>query len=83
MTDDEAATGATGGVCPQCGGAPTKIVYGYPTYETFEAAERGEVLLGGCMVWDGRPSSQCSQCGAEFGRRPPRRLGRGPSDLGA
>jgi hypothetical protein len=24
------------------------IVYGYPTPETFESAERGEVVIGGC-----------------------------------
>jgi len=33
-------------------GAPrvVPVVMGYPSHETFEAAERGEVWLGGCMV---------------------------------
>lgn len=35
--------------CPQCGSDENvlPIVYGYPSEELFEAAERGEVALGG------------------------------------
>jgi len=31
------------------------IVYGYPTPEAMEAAKRGEIILGGCLVSPGQP----------------------------
>jgi hypothetical protein len=37
-------------VCPKCGGKMVRIVYGEPTEELIEAAERGEVILGGCCI---------------------------------
>jgi hypothetical protein len=37
-----------GSPCPRCGRPMVPIVYGYPTPETFESAERGEVVIGGC-----------------------------------
>jgi ADP-ribosylglycohydrolase len=36
------------------------VVYGYPTEEAFEAARRGELILGGCIP--GEPSWVCSVC---------------------
>ena len=36
--------------CPKCNSELTKIVYGEPTPETFESAERGEIMLGGTAV---------------------------------
>lgn len=36
--------------CPKCGGKVVKIIYGEPTEELFEAADRGEVILGGCCI---------------------------------
>ena len=51
--------------CPQCGCSLTPIAYGYPGVEMFEAAERGEILLGGCVVVDGRPTSRCTSCGTQ------------------
>ncbi len=38
--------------CPSCGARSIPIVYGYPLPETFEAADRGEVVLGGCCIRD-------------------------------
>ena len=52
--------------CPQCGAASIKIVYGMPDQSLFERAERGEVALGGCMVFDDQPTRHCSSCGHEF-----------------
>ena len=49
-------------VCRRCGSPLTPVAYGYPTLETFEAAERGEVLLGGCVVFDGLLELDCSSC---------------------
>ena len=36
-------------VCKKCGGEVVEIVYGYPSRETFKMAERGEIILGGCL----------------------------------
>ncbi len=32
-----------------------------------EAAERGEIHLGGCLVFEGMPAWHCNACGHEFG----------------
>jgi hypothetical protein len=39
------------------------IVYGLPDPSTFEASERGEVELGGCLVGDADPDMACTACG--------------------
>lgn len=49
-------------LCERCGAALTPVVYGFPTFETFEAAERGEVVLGGCLAWEERPRELCRSC---------------------
>ena len=36
-------------VCPKCGKRLVPICYGLPGQETFEAADRKEIYLGGCM----------------------------------
>jgi len=41
------------------------IVFGYPMPETFEAADRGDVILGGCVVWGEDPTHRCSACGQD------------------
>ena len=53
--------------CPDCGGPLVPIVSGYPSTETFLAAERGEVILGGCDPRSGRdefgrPAKGCPVC---------------------
>ena len=51
--------------CPACGAASTvPIVYGLPAGELFEAAERGEVVIGGCVVGrpGGDPRWSCPDC---------------------
>jgi hypothetical protein len=54
--------------CPACGSTNTvKILYGMPTHEAFEAAERGEIVLGGCCVSDTNPTRHCKDCGQGFG----------------
>ena len=47
--------------CVACGSTGRPIVYGLPTISLFEAAERGEVELGGCCPpqWP-----TCGRCGA-------------------
>lgn len=51
---DDAAT------CPICGAKTLEIVYGMPSAQTFEAAERGELRLGGCMVFNDEPDRICT-----------------------
>jgi hypothetical protein len=49
--------------CPSCNSTNvSEILYGMPTYEAFEMAERGELLLGGCEVCDGQPDYGCLDC---------------------
>ena len=48
--------------CPVCGGPTVPVVYGYPDHELFEAAERGEVVLGGCVIFDDQPERECLRC---------------------
>jgi hypothetical protein len=53
--------------CPECGASdPVRIVYGYPSPETFAASERGEVRLGGCVVGPESPEFACRACDAEL-----------------
>lgn len=53
--------------CPACRGKLTMIpiVYGYPSAELLERARKGEVILGGCFIYEGRPAFgiACLQCG--------------------
>ena len=51
--------------CPQCGAKVLRIQYGYPSPETMEAAERGE-LLGGCCINPDSPDYACPVCGQSF-----------------
>lgn len=55
-----------GGKCPYCGGKLLPIVYGEPGPELFEKADRGEVILGGCIVSGFDPQKECSECGFQF-----------------
>lgn len=57
------------GRCPRCNGETVPIAYGFPGAGMFEAAERGEILLGGCVIFEGQPTSRCSECGAAVGSR--------------
>jgi hypothetical protein len=50
--------------CPACHRATVvEIIYGMPLVELAEAERRGEVILGGCCLDPGDPTSQCTNCG--------------------
>lgn len=51
--------------CSGCGQPLVPIAYGYPGPEMWEAAERGEIVLGGCMISPGQPKSRCPACASE------------------
>ena len=57
-------------ICPKCKSKNIiPIMYGYPAPDAVAAAERGEVELGGCMVYiDGcdMPDRFCKDCGHEW-----------------
>jgi len=49
--------------CPICKSINvTPIVYGYPSPETFEKAERGIDELGGCCIEPDDPHWFCKDC---------------------
>ncbi len=57
--------------CPECGGGvQIRIAYGYPSREMFEASERNELALGGCVIDMDSPSWQCRACGHRWGGPP-------------
>ena len=49
--------------CPNCGSTDFRLIcYGLPTDETLEKADRDEVVLGGCTIWNGMPDWRCKNC---------------------
>ena len=53
--------------CPRCNSEDVvPIVYGYPGDELTEASMRGEVALGGCVVFPDAPEYTCKNCGHEW-----------------
>jgi hypothetical protein len=53
--------------CPNCRSTEVvRIVYGLPTEEAEQAALRGEVILGGCIVEPGQPTHRCLECDTEL-----------------
>ena len=56
--------------CPRCHSAEvTPILYGLPSAEGFAMVERGEVMLGGCVIDASSPKWACKSCGESFGQR--------------
>ena len=61
--------------CPECGSLEVvPIIYGYPGPEVMDAvmdaARKGEIVVGGCVVGDRNPQKQCKACGRKFDLRP-------------
>jgi hypothetical protein len=51
--------------CPHCRSrAGVPVQYGLPTLDAVAAAERGEVVLGGCVLGDDDPPRCCTACRA-------------------
>lgn len=49
--------------CPACGSRDAvAIVYGYPSAETWEAEQRDELVIGGCLVGPESPAYECRAC---------------------
>jgi hypothetical protein len=43
-------------------GSHVPIVYRFPSSEIFEAVERGEMAIGGCIVHPTNPVGACPAC---------------------
>ena len=51
--------------CPTCGStAVAPLLYGLPVAGAFEAADRGEVIIAGCVIRD--ETDGCLDCGARW-----------------
>lgn len=49
--------------CPECHSDRVRpIAYGLPGEELMEEASRERVILGGCIIFDGRPFLACLDC---------------------
>ena len=56
--------------CPKCQSDEIiQIIYGYPTSEAGEDAEKGFVRLGGCDINEDSPQWHCKNCGHDFRQR--------------
>ena len=56
--------------CPRCRKAGViPIVYGMVGYDDAQSQDRGEVMLGGCVIEDGAPIWHCTNpdCENEWG----------------
>ena len=51
--------------CRHCDGKVVPIAYGYPGGDMWEAAERGTIVLGGCLMSPERATSRCARCGTD------------------
>ena len=56
--------------CPRCGTPGIEIVYGLPGPDLAAEAERGEVIIGGCLVDETNPTHQCPACDTTWGGEP-------------
>jgi hypothetical protein len=54
--------------CDECGGPLMQVLVGMPGGDAFEAADRGEVLLWGCIVEPNIPLAACG-CGETIVQR--------------
>lgn len=53
--------------CPKCGSSNIRrIAYGLPGLEMAEAAERGEIALGGCVIDERSRQWECAACNVTF-----------------
>ena len=52
--------------CPHCKGKVLPVIYGEPTPEYGEKVARGEIILGGCNIYQGLPRWRCQNCDTDF-----------------
>lgn len=59
IQDDWPLTEEQPPACPACGAPSLPIVYGMPGPELMDLADRGAVILGGCIIEENQPTHQC------------------------
>ncbi len=57
--------------CPRCGTPGIPIIWGLPGADLAEAARRGEVILGGCLVTGDDADHECPACRHQWRANPP------------
>lgn len=54
--------------CPKCGSRKViPIIYGYPSQESIELAEAGEIKIGSIKFNENKPGWHCNNCENEWG----------------
>lgn len=54
-------------ICPQCRERRgVDIIYGYPGFELVEQEQRGEIVIGGCVLDAAAPDRHCQSCHHEW-----------------
>ncbi len=51
---------------PHCKGKVLPIIYGEPTPKCVKKAARGEIIIGGCIIYQGLPRWRCQSCDTDF-----------------
>jgi hypothetical protein len=70
--------------CGVCGSTQiVRIVYGLPGPGLMEEAKRGDVELGGCIVFPDQPERRCRSCGATWSTKGGWTAARGEGDAPA
>lgn len=54
--------------CPICKSNMVSILYGMPSSEAIEKAERQELFIGGCMITNDNPKYHCYKCQKSFSK---------------
>lgn len=58
--------------CPKCQKlSAARIIYGLPTPDIYEVWDRGQIILGGCCIWENMPDWMCRECGYAWNRYGP------------
>ena len=53
--------------CPKCYSSNIKkIIYGYPSDESYILAKKGEIILGGVAKEENSPQYSCEACKTDF-----------------
>lgn len=52
--------------CSVCKGHVVPMAYGFPSSETFQKADRKEVVLGGCCISGNDPDWECIECHTKY-----------------
>lgn len=65
-TSGQAVTDAKS-TCQACGGKLIPIIYGLPSPAMFRAAQKDQIILGGCVETSNNPHWKCQGCGKDFG----------------